>query len=174
MSYRPDRMDPFVLKSLHHHLLMRLTNPDAIKAVQNYSGECKPEPSLIRSISLGSALLCSGEIVMLQPGIRRIPHIRHLYKYLDIPLPPAQALLVSRRSGWGGCRVRESVRILAADPHATAQQLGIPRPPPRFCTMGDRRAGRRGLGSPPSQDREPANERRGTSVGPSAIGCGAL
>jgi hypothetical protein len=39
---------------------------------------------------MGSALLCGGEIVRMRPAIRRVPHIRHLYKYLDVPLPPGK------------------------------------------------------------------------------------
>ena len=100
VSYRPDRIDATVLKSLHHYLFTRLTSPEAIKAVQDYGAGCKLDPSLIRSISMGSALLCSGEMVTLQPGIRRIPHIRHLYKYLDIPLPPHKRFWF--RDGQGG------------------------------------------------------------------------
>jgi len=39
---------------------------------------------------MGSALLCGGEIVRMRPAIRRVPHVRHLYKYLDVPLPPGK------------------------------------------------------------------------------------
>ena len=39
------------------------------------------------NISWGYAWLCGQRLVRMRPNARRIPHIRHLYKYLDKPLP---------------------------------------------------------------------------------------
>jgi hypothetical protein len=88
VSYRPDRMEHSALKALHHCLLTRLTVDEAIKTICDIPGACKLDPSAIKALPHGTALLDSGEMVTLKPGARRIPHIRHLYKYLDIPLPP--------------------------------------------------------------------------------------
>lgn len=88
VSYRPDRLAPAVLRSLHHCLLTRLTEPEAVKAVREQFGDCRLDEVNPGEIPAGSALLCGGQIVRLRPAIRRVPHIRHVYKYLDVPLPP--------------------------------------------------------------------------------------
>ena len=36
---------------------------------------------------MGSALLWGGDVVHMPQAIRRVPQVRHLYKYLDTPLP---------------------------------------------------------------------------------------
>jgi hypothetical protein len=48
---------------------------------------------------MGSALRCSGEIVRMRPAIRRVPHARHLYKYLDMPLPPGKRFSFKTEKG---------------------------------------------------------------------------
>jgi hypothetical protein len=88
VSYRPDRLSPDILHALHHCLLTRLTDPQAVAVVREQSRQQGLQVADLENISPGSALLCSGEIVQLRPSIRRVPHIRHLYKYLEEPLPP--------------------------------------------------------------------------------------
>ncbi len=100
ISYRPDRLDPAVLHSVHHCLLTRLTEPEAMRAVREHCKDCGLEEAKIDEIPTGSALLCHGPITRLHPAMRRIPHIRHLYKYLDTPLPPGKRFWF--RDGQGG------------------------------------------------------------------------
>jgi hypothetical protein len=88
VSYRPDRLSSDVLHALHHCLLTRLTDPQAVAVVREQSGQRGLPVADLENIASGSALLCSGEIVRLRPSVRRVPHIRHLYKYLEEPLPP--------------------------------------------------------------------------------------
>ncbi|TAJ35160.1 MAG: HAD-IIB family hydrolase [Nitrospirae bacterium] len=88
VSYRPDRMDRRVLQAMHHCLLTRTTEPEATRAVLDHCEACHKGEIGIGEIPTGSALLCGGPVVRLRPAIRRVPHVRHLYKYLDVPLPP--------------------------------------------------------------------------------------
>ncbi|MBI4401554.1 MAG: HAD-IIB family hydrolase [Nitrospirae bacterium] len=90
VSYRPDRLDPAVLRSLHHCLLTRLTEPEAVRVVRAHCEGCELDEVNMGEIPTGSVLLCGGPIVRLRPAIRRVPHIRHLYKYLEVPLPPGK------------------------------------------------------------------------------------
>lgn len=90
VSYRPDRVDPAVLRLIHHCLLTRLTDLEAIRMVREHCGDCGLDQANPGDIQAGSVLLCGGQVVRLRPAIRRIPHIRHLYKYLDTPLPPGK------------------------------------------------------------------------------------
>lgn len=88
VTYRPDRLDSAVLHGVHHCLLTRLTDSEAVKTVREHCGDCGIKEANLEDIPTGSALLCGGQIVQLRPAIRRIRHVRHLHKYLDTPLPP--------------------------------------------------------------------------------------
>lgn len=88
VSYRPDRLRQEVMASLHHCLTTRLTEPAGANALRRHCRTCVPEDARFDTIPLGGAMLCSGQVVRMRPAIRRVPHIRHLYKYLDVPLPP--------------------------------------------------------------------------------------
>lgn len=90
VSYRPDRLDPAVLHSLQHCLLTRLTEVEAVRVVREHCEGCGLDEVNIGEIPTGSVLLCGGPIVRLRPATRRVPHIRHLYKYLEVPLPPGK------------------------------------------------------------------------------------
>lgn len=90
VSYRPDRLDPQVLSRLHHCLLTRLTEPEAVRVMLAHCKNCGVNETAPDTIPVGSALLCGGPVVRLRPAMRRVPHIRHRYKYLDIPLPPGK------------------------------------------------------------------------------------
>jgi hypothetical protein len=85
VSYRPDRLAASVLATLDQCLLTRLTESDAARTVRQWIDTRDELPA---DIPHGYALLCGQQLVRLQTSIRRVPHIRHLYKYLDSPLPP--------------------------------------------------------------------------------------
>ncbi len=88
VSYRPDRLDQAVLREMHHCLLTRMTEPESVQAVQTHCKTCGTGSVNMAALAPGSALLCGGPVVRLRPAIRRVPHTRHHYKYLDVPLPP--------------------------------------------------------------------------------------
>ncbi|MEW6544880.1 MAG: HAD hydrolase family protein [Nitrospirota bacterium] len=90
VSYRPDRLAPAVLHALHHCLFTRLTEPEALRRVKEHCGACGVDSIDVGATPAGSVLLCGGPVVQLRPAIRRVPHARHVYKYLDVPLPPGK------------------------------------------------------------------------------------
>ena len=85
VSYRPDRLIGEVLATLDHCILTRLRDPEAAQALGQMANQI-PEVSLA-DIPRGHAWLCGQHVARLRPNARRIPHIRHLYKYFDTPLP---------------------------------------------------------------------------------------
>lgn len=85
VSYRPDRLASQVLAALDQCILTRLSEPEAIQAVRQ-TVDCIPATSLA-DLPRGHAWLCGRHMVRLRPNARRVPHIRHLHKYLDAPLP---------------------------------------------------------------------------------------
>jgi hypothetical protein len=85
VSYRPDRITTKVLAALDHCILTRLSEPEAAQALEDAIGGLpKASPG---TIPPGHVWLCGDRMVRLHPDGRRVPHIRHLYKYLDNPLP---------------------------------------------------------------------------------------
>jgi hydroxymethylpyrimidine pyrophosphatase-like HAD family hydrolase len=90
VSYRPDRLSESVLASLHQLLLTRITDNMIGDYLRTHCTTCSLKDAHLNQIPMGSALLCGGDVVRMRPAIRRVPHVRHLYKYLDNPLPPGK------------------------------------------------------------------------------------
>lgn len=99
VSYRPDRLSASVLASLHHLLLTKITDGAIGESLRRSCTSCNLQDASLDQTPMGSALLCGGEIVRLRPAIRRVPHVRHLYKYLDIPLPPGKRFVFRTEQG---------------------------------------------------------------------------
>src|SRR5512146_1068754 len=102
VSYRPDRLSQSVLTSLHHCLLTRITDIRIGDCLRTHCAVCGLPDTGFDQIPMGSALLCGGEIVRMRPAIRRVPHVRHLYKYLDVPLPPGKRFSFRTEKGYLG------------------------------------------------------------------------
>jgi hydroxymethylpyrimidine pyrophosphatase-like HAD family hydrolase len=98
VSYRPSQVAPQLLAHLDHWLLTRLPQPEEIKVLTTFLARCETTPEFLAqlpSLPLGQAYLCARngaawELVTFQVGKRAIPHIRHLHKYLQAPLPTAK------------------------------------------------------------------------------------
>lgn len=102
VSYRPDRLGKSVLASLHHLLLTKLTDNQIGEWLRTYCTGCNLSGANLQETPMGSALLCGGELVRMRPAIRRVPHIRHLYKYLDNPLPQGKRFSFRTEAGFLG------------------------------------------------------------------------
>lgn len=77
VSYRPDRLANPVLQSLDHIVLTRLSEQEAIQALQRLTDVLKLSPE---AIPRGYIWLCGNQVVRLRSSARRVPHIRHLHK----------------------------------------------------------------------------------------------
>lgn len=58
--------------------------------MREHCGDCGLTETKLAEIPADSALLGDSRIVRLRPALRRVPQIRHLYKYVDVPLPPGK------------------------------------------------------------------------------------
>ncbi len=99
VSYRPDQLPEPILAGLDHCALVRLTAPAAMHALHqrfNFGEE------VAAHLPKGHALLCGEQSVRLLSHERRIPHIRHLYKYLDSPLPRQKRFYFRDNHGYLG------------------------------------------------------------------------
>ncbi len=99
VSYRPDWLAPAILRSLNSCLLTQLTNPEAIAAIQRVIGNPCDTPA---DIPQGYVWMCERCVVQLRTYRRRITHIRHLYKYLNAPLPMSKRFFFNTAQGSTG------------------------------------------------------------------------
>ena len=143
VSYRPDRLSESVLTSLHHLLLTRLTDRQIGDCLKTHCAVCSLKDTSLDQIPMGSALLCGGEIVRMRPAIRRVPHIRHLYKYLDVPLPPGKRFSFRTEKGHLGIEAASLYELSPPDSDPPAGESRIPRSSRGFCEMGRSDARRR-------------------------------
>lgn len=123
VSYRPDRMDAAVLDTLHQLLLTRLTEPESLRALQAHCKDCRIEEQAAKALPPGNALLCGGTVAQLRPAMRRVPHVRHLYKYLDSPLPPGKRFWFRDAHGGIGAEAASLFEFLQLIPTLPIESL---------------------------------------------------
>jgi hydroxymethylpyrimidine pyrophosphatase-like HAD family hydrolase len=100
VSYRPDQLAGSVLAALNHHLLTHLSAPKALQTVgQALRPQLKKSPS---DTPPRHVLLSGKHLVRLRSNSRQVQHIRHLYKYLDTPLPEHQRFYFHNNDGFVG------------------------------------------------------------------------
>jgi HAD superfamily hydrolase (TIGR01484 family) len=123
VSYRPDRLSGSVLASLHHLLLTRITDHTICDCLLTHCASCNLQGASLDQIPMGSALLCGGDIVRMRPAIRRVPHVRHLYKYLDIPLPPGKRFAFRTEKGLLGIEAASLYELCRLIPTLPVESL---------------------------------------------------
>lgn len=97
VSYRPDRLQPAVLKQLEHCFLTQLTKPEAIDTLRVRCPWLNTET--LAEIPHSHVLFDGEQMIELRTNARRVRHIRHLYKYLDMPLPRHKRFRFHDQSG---------------------------------------------------------------------------
>ncbi|MCB0162929.1 MAG: HAD hydrolase family protein [Anaerolineae bacterium] len=120
VSYRPDQLAEPVLAALDRCLLTRLSAPETIQALRqkfNFSEES------LAHIPRGHVWLCGEHMVRLLPNARRVPHIRHLYKYLDSPLPEHKRFHFRDRQGYLDLQAASLFEFLQLLPDLPAESL---------------------------------------------------
>lgn len=100
VSYRPDRMDLSVLAALHHCFIARLREPESIQVLRRILDI--PSSQELANTAVGNVWLCGRRLIRLRPAGRRVPHMRHMYKYLDIPLPRHKRFYFHTKEGFLG------------------------------------------------------------------------
>ncbi len=100
VSYRPDRMDLSILAALHHCFIARLREPESIQELRRILEI--PSSEELANTAVGNIWLCGRRLIRLRPAGRRVPHMRHLYKYLDIPLPRHKRFYFHTKEGFLG------------------------------------------------------------------------
>lgn len=120
VSYRPDQLAEPVLAALDRCLLTRLSTPETTQALRQKFNF--PEESLAH-IPRGHVWLCGEHMVQLLTNARRVPHIRHLYKYLDSPLPEQKRFHFRDRQGYLDLQAASLFEFLQLLPDLPAESL---------------------------------------------------
>ena len=136
VSYRPDRLANLVLERVNYCLLTRLTEPEAVQTVCRVVGPLLGEESPA-DIIRGYAWLCGQHLVRLRPNARRIPHIRHLYKYLDTPLPAQKRFRFRDEQGFLDLEAASLFEFLQILPNLPVKSLAYHQAREDFAKWAD-------------------------------------
>ncbi len=116
VSYSPAQLGDPVLSALSHCLLTRLNEADSIRAVRQ---QFQLPASIPERIPRQYVWVSGKGMVRLLSNARRVPHIRHLYKYLDNPLPKQKRFYFRDKHGYLGLEAAslfEYLQLLARLP----------------------------------------------------------
>jgi hydroxymethylpyrimidine pyrophosphatase-like HAD family hydrolase len=100
VTYRPDLMATEVHESLQTCVITRIREPSVIQMLANHMP--LPDKDALASIRVGWIWLCGQQLVRLRTVGRRVLHVRHLYKYLDAPLPKRKRFYFWTKKGYLG------------------------------------------------------------------------
>ncbi len=100
VGYRPSLVAPPVLHAIDHWMFTRMGIPEEVAVLEPYLARHPEQPadlSVLATMPVGQALLCTGPrasrerptpgVLSFQTARRIVPHVRHLHKYLRVPLP---------------------------------------------------------------------------------------
>jgi hypothetical protein len=100
VSYRPDWLPKSVMSKLNQHILTAMVEPEAQQIVRETFNI--PQEVSLSDIPSQHILLNGEQLVQLRQSARRVQHIRHLYKYLDMPLPRHKRFYFRDEQGYLG------------------------------------------------------------------------
>jgi hypothetical protein len=103
ISFRPSQIAPEIRAMLDHVIVTPLNLPEEIEILSPRLGQYASGAEVLAQLPTlpkGQAYLCPslsqpwmngfGDVVKFRVGPRNIPHVRHLHKYLRVPLPEAK------------------------------------------------------------------------------------
>jgi hypothetical protein len=120
VSYRASRLEKNVLNSSQAIVVTRESDPNEVRSLFALCGSCQGRKSeaewheLLDRLAIGKAIVlplteeAQGEIRRIHLTPRLTPHVRHLAKYIDIPVPESRAFVFWR----DGVMTRDRARTL--------------------------------------------------------------
>jgi hydroxymethylpyrimidine pyrophosphatase-like HAD family hydrolase len=132
VTYRASKLHPDVLAANQAVLVTRESDPREVAALVDLCGGCEAMPAetwnqLLGNLALGEAVVlpiteeAHGRARRIRLAPRLTPHVRHLAKYVDIPVPERRAFVFAANKGGAGPRartLREFVALVEEAPPA--------------------------------------------------------
>jgi hydroxymethylpyrimidine pyrophosphatase-like HAD family hydrolase len=133
VTYRASRLHPTLLAASHAVLVTRVSDPYEVRALYALCRVCQGRLSAaewtqqLQGLVIGEVTMlpitdeADGEIRRLRLSPRLTPHVRHLAKYVDIPVPEARGFVLWKGDAPSGTRVytlRDLVEAIEAGPVA--------------------------------------------------------
>ncbi|MBN1313110.1 MAG: HAD hydrolase family protein [Anaerolineae bacterium] len=100
VSYRPDWLPKSVMTKLDQYIVTAMVEPEAQQTMRETFNI--PSDLSLSDIPSQHILLNGEQLVRLRQSARRVQHIRHLYKYLDMPLPRHKRFYFRDEEGYLG------------------------------------------------------------------------
>lgn len=128
ISYRASGIHPNILKALNSIIVTRLTNTEEVQSLKRLRGGKEGDgewESLLGNLALEEAALLphpgdpDRSVMRFYPASRLTAHVRHLNKYLDVPLPEQDSFVFKWNgtpTGRNARTIKEFVAVLSETP----------------------------------------------------------
>lgn len=135
VTYRTSRLCPRVLAASQAVIVTRESDPQEVQALQALCRTCEGRMTdeewkqLLGNLVIGEAVAlpiteeAAGAARRIHLAPRITPHVRHLAKYIDIPVPEGKAFVFWFNGRLAGPRARTLREFVAAVEHAPAAAL---------------------------------------------------
>ena len=120
VSYSPAQLGDSVFSALNQCLLTRLSDADSSRALHQ---QFQLPADIPVDIPRNHVWVCGDGLVRLLQNTRRVPHIRHLFKYLDNPLPRQKHFDFRDEHGYLGLHAASLFEFLQLLPDLSIESL---------------------------------------------------
>ena len=136
ITYRASQLDPHILESAEGIVVTRESGPQEITALRALCRSCSDSMSerdwakMFAGLAVGEAVVlpltaeAEGNIRRCRLVPRLTPHVRHLAKYIDIPVPERDQFVFWRNGAPSGRRARTLHEFVSVVEHSSATELG--------------------------------------------------